>query len=103
MIAPTSFLALALLSAGPTPPPRWVKVADDGRGFVVAPSGARFVPWGFNYDHDERNRLIEEYWEPEWPKVEQDFAEMKDLGANVVRVHLQVGKFLRGPDEPDEA
>ncbi len=27
---------------------------------------------------------------------------MKELGANVVRVHLQVGKFLEGPDRPDE-
>jgi Cellulase (glycosyl hydrolase family 5) len=26
---------------------------------------------------------------------------MAALGANVVRVHLQVGKFLRGPKEPD--
>ena len=30
-----------------------------------------------------------------------DFGEMKDLGANVVRVHLQFGKFMKRPDEPD--
>jgi hypothetical protein len=44
-----------------------------------------FVPWGFNYDHDEKGRLIEDYWEKEWQKVEADFAQMKKLGANVVR------------------
>ncbi|HEX6986650.1 MAG TPA: cellulase family glycosylhydrolase, partial [Planctomycetaceae bacterium] len=79
-----------------------VRVADDGRSFVLAESGEPFVPWGFNYDHDEQGRLIEDYWETEWEKVESDFAEMKALGANVVRVHLQFGKFLPKPGEPDE-
>ena len=27
---------------------------------------------------------------------------MKQLGANVVRVHLQFGKFMDGPDKPNE-
>ena len=63
--------------------------------------GGRFVPWGFNYDHDENGRLLEDYWEAEWPKVVADFREMKDLGANVVRVHLQLGKFMNGPAEPN--
>ena len=65
-------------------------------------SGRRFTPWGFNYDHDEKGRLIEDYWETEWPRIEQDFREMKALGANVVRVHLQLGKFMMGADRPDE-
>ncbi len=29
--------------------------------------------------------------------------EMKDLGANVVRLHLQVGKFMKQSEEPNEA
>jgi hypothetical protein len=60
------------------------------------------VPWGFNYDHDDASRLLEDYWETEWPAVEEDFREMKDLGANVVRIHLQAGKFLEGPERPNE-
>lgn len=60
------------------------------------------MPWGFNYDHDERFRLLEDYWGFEWDKVAADFSEMRDLGANVVRVHLQLGRFLRGPDSPNE-
>ncbi len=71
-----------------------IRVAADGRGFVLAKSGKPFVPWGVNYDHDERGRLIEDYWADEWAKVEQDFGEIRDLGANVVRVHLQFGKFI---------
>ena len=80
----------------------WVTVGKDGRSFVLASSGKAFVPRGFNYDRDADGRLIEEYWEAEWPKIEQDFAEMKKLGANVVRVHLQFGRFMDGPDKADE-
>jgi hypothetical protein len=71
-----------------------IVVADDGKGFVLADSKRPFEPRGFNYDHDETGRLIEDYWKTEWAKVEEDFREMRELGANVVRVHLQVGKFL---------
>jgi Cellulase (glycosyl hydrolase family 5) len=79
-----------------------VHVAADGHGFVLVASGQKFSPWGFNYDHDERGRLIEDYWETEWPKIEADFREMRELGANVVRVHLQLGKFLKGPDRTND-
>lgn len=79
----------------------WIQVSAAGDGFVQHPSGRPFVPWGFNYDHDESGRLLEQYWRREWAKVEEDFAEMRDLGANVVRIHLQFGAFMRGPTKPD--
>jgi hypothetical protein len=79
----------------------WIHVSADRRGFVLGGTGRPFVPWGFNYDHDERGRLIEDYWFDEWPKVEQDFAEMKELGANVVRIHLQLGKFMQSAAAPN--
>ncbi|MBM3888318.1 MAG: glycoside hydrolase family 5 protein [Verrucomicrobia bacterium] len=72
----------------------WIAVAKDGKGFVSQPSGRPFTPWGFNYDHDERGRLIEDYWESEWAKVEEDFREMRQLGANIVRIHPQLAKFV---------
>jgi len=78
-----------------------IRVSDDGRDFVLADSGERFVVWGVNYDHDAHGRLIEDYWPDEWDTVVADFAEMKDLGANVVRIHLQVARFMDGPDEAD--
>jgi len=80
----------------------WIRVSDDKQGFVFRDSGKKFVPWGFNYDHDERGRLLEDYWDAEWPKVEEDFHEMKQLGANVVRIHPQLGKFMQKPDEPNQ-
>jgi hypothetical protein len=80
-----------------------IRLSDDGRGFVRSDSGEPFVPWGFNYDHDFKSRLLEDYWDAEWPTVAADFREMKDLGANVVRVHLQFGRFMKGPETPDIA
>jgi hypothetical protein len=81
----------------------FIRVADDRRGFVLADSGQPFTPWGFNYDHDESGRLLEDYWDAEWPAVEEDFREMKALGANVVRIHLQFGKFMTAANEPNVA
>jgi hypothetical protein len=78
-----------------------IAVSPDGAGFVLEPSGARWTAWGFNYDHDAAGRLLEDYWESEWATVEEDFAEMKALGANVIRIHLQLGRFMRAPDAPD--
>src|SRR5690606_13209965 len=77
-----------------------IKLSDDQRGFVLSESQQPFIPWGFNYDRDSDGRLLEDYWHDEWPTVESDFREMKRLGANVVRIHLQFGKFMQSPTEP---
>lgn len=79
-----------------------IRVSDNQRGFIEAETKRAFVPFGFNYDHDGQGRLIEDYWEKEWATVEEDFKEMKALGANVVRVHLQFGRFMQTADKPDE-
>lgn len=80
----------------------WIEVDPVNGGFVQRPSGQLFVPWGFNYDHDEKGRLLEAYWENEWPKVVEDFSEMKALGANTVRIHLQFGRFMLDASRPNE-
>ena len=46
-------------------PLSWIRVGDDGTGFVRVDNGRAFVPWGFNYDHDASGRLLEDYWEKE--------------------------------------
>ncbi len=79
-----------------------IRISEDGHGFALEGDGRSFVAWGFNYDHDEKGRLLEDYWAAEWPKVEEDFHEMRDLGANVVRIHLQFGKFMRQADTPND-
>lgn len=80
----------------------FIRVGKDGRHFVLLRSGSEFTPWGFNYDHDAANRLLEDYWNEEWDSVRGDFEEMKDLGANTVRIHLQVSRFMKSEQEPNQ-
>lgn len=79
----------------------WVRVSKDQRGFVLDPSAKSFVVGGFNHDHDEAGRLLEDYWEAEWDKVDKAFRDMKRLGANVVRLHLQLAKFMETAEKPN--
>jgi len=78
-----------------------LRVSDDKRQFVDA-TGKTFRVWGVNYDHDDAGRLLEDYWVSDWPRVEEDFAEIESLGANVVRVHLQLAKFMSTDQNPNE-
>ena len=87
-------------ASGWEPPLERIEIDDSGRHMVTAISRQPFVPLGFNYGN--RGRLIEDFWENEWPTIVDDFQEMKELGANVVRVHLQFNKFMRSPDQVDE-
>lgn len=80
----------------------WIAVARDKKTFVLEPGGQKFTPWGFNYDRDDQGRLLEDYWETEWPAVEKAFDEMHKLGANLVRIHLQLGKFMESANKPNE-
>jgi hypothetical protein len=81
----------------------WIRPSDDRTHFVSAETGDRFAIWGVNYDHDARGRLLEDYWHDEWHEVAGDFAEIAALGANAVRIHLQLGRLMTGPDVPNSA
>jgi hypothetical protein len=96
-------LALAAVTNAPAAGLERVRIGADGKSFVLAESGTPFRVWGVNYDHDSHGdgRLIEDYWDAEWETVRSDFQEMKELGANVVRIHLQTGKFMSAADQPD--
>ncbi len=111
---PVLFIAALLLSGcqsacEPSPPRgagapagmQRIVVSSNGRGFVLAGSQQAFHPWGMNYGNGAR--LMEDFWDQEWDTFAGDFREMKALGANVVRVHLQFGKFMTAPDKPNPA
>ena len=99
-----STVLLTLLTVGADAPAMEpIHVSDDGTHFVRGNSGERFIVWGVNYDHDAPGRLLDEYWADEWDAVAEDFREIKALGANCVRIHLQVGKFMNEPDTPNAA
>jgi len=80
-----------------------IQPAKDRSGFIRAGSDKKFIAWGFNYDHDDTGRLLEDYWHKEWSSVVEDFKEIKALGANTVRIHLQTAKFMQTPTEPNQA
>lgn len=74
-----------------------VTVAADKRGFVLRPSGKRYVPWGHNYASvDILLRLAED---PE--RVKREFAEMKAAGTTVARIHPELPRILSGPQAVD--
>jgi len=97
------FLILVLFAGAPTSAYalEWVRPSDDGKTFVGADSGRTVQLWGVNYDHDGAGRLIEDYWHDQWSTVVEDFQEIKALGANCVRLHLQLGRFMAAADQPD--
>ncbi|MCA9204671.1 MAG: cellulase family glycosylhydrolase, partial [Planctomycetales bacterium] len=82
-------------------PLEWIRVSDDGMHFVGRDSGRKVVLWGANYDHDDAGQLLEDYWHEHWETVVQDFQEMKALNLNVVRIHLQLAKFMDAADRPN--
>ncbi|MGE5611920.1 MAG: cellulase family glycosylhydrolase [Bacillota bacterium] len=79
----------------------WIRPSQDKTHFVRGGTAERVVLWGFNYDRDDAGRLLEDYWADEWDTVAEDFREMKALGGNVVRVHLQVSRFVTSADRPN--
>jgi hypothetical protein len=95
-----SSLSPLLADEKPTPLER-IAIAPDGRGFVTVGTKTPFRPWGLNYGNN--GKLIEDFWDTDWERLAGDFREMKQLGTNVVRVHLQYGKFMTAPDEPNRA
>lgn len=105
LLAPGACLSADTNTAPASPPGHemsWIRTSADKTHFVCDGTARPFVPWGFNYDHDQAGRLLDDYWSSDWPKVTNDFREMKKLGANVVRVHLQLCRFMKSPVQPDE-
>lgn len=92
-----------MFSVATAAPLDYLRVADNGTHFIRVESGDKFIAWGVNYDHDGSGRLLDEYWIDDWRTVVEDFHEIKSLGANCVRIHLQVGKFMETVDKPNAA
>jgi endo-1,4-beta-mannosidase len=88
IVLPT--LVIAAPKAQPLPK---ILIAKDGHSFVTE-QGKPFVPFGLNYFRPGTG------WAPQvWKKFDaeatrKDFARMKELGVNCVRVFLSYGSFL---------
>lgn len=66
-------------------------------------NGDLFFPWGLNYTNPDAVGLIEDDWfnSAVWKIIKADFIEMKALGANVIRIHLQYHQFMTDAETPD--
>jgi len=73
------------------------RIVVNGAGFELSLSGARFYPVGFNYIHDNDDQILEHFWLGAFERIEEGLDEMAALGANVVRLHPQLGLFMTGP------
>lgn len=75
-----------------------VRVSPDGRGFVTS-EGRPFVPFGVNYFRPGTG------WAPQvWKQFDagatrRDFAKLRELGGNCVRVFLSFGSFYLEPGQ----
>ena len=74
------------------------------KGAFIDSEGKYFFPWGFNYTNSKGVELIEDNWDDKaiWGIITDDFQEMKDMGANVVRIHLQYHKFMEDQFTPNK-
>lgn len=98
-----SFLGVALASAGEAPRaassglPR-IRVTPDGRGFITS-GGRPFVPFGVNYFRPGTGWAPQVWKQFDAEATRRDFARLRELGANCVRVFLTFGSFYEQPGE----
>ncbi|MGQ9650059.1 MAG: cellulase family glycosylhydrolase [Phycisphaerae bacterium] len=79
-------------------------VTPDGRGFVSGKTP--FLVWGFNYDRSVisgRDVLLEDVLREQPAKLDRDFAMMRQMGGNTVRLFCQMGEYFEGPDHINAA
>ena len=91
------FAILLLCGCAAAAPMQSVRVASDNKGFVLSPSGDRFLAWGHNYAAEG----LDDSNERAWAKIDSDLNDLKSIGTNVIRVHLQFPRFMDGPAKPN--
>ena len=74
-----------------------IRVSPDNSGFILSSTGERFVAWGHNY----AAQGLEDPVHRSWTKIESDLEDLKQMRANVIRIHLQFPQFMDGPNQPN--
>ena len=83
-------------SSGTVQPLPKIKVAGDNRTFVTE-AGAPFVPFGVTYYRPGTGWAPQVWKQFDAEATRRDFAQMKELGLNCVRVFLSYGSFYTDP------
>ncbi len=82
-------------------PPTLPEVLRQGSDLVAG--GERFRAWGFNYGIGERYPILRYFDRPTEPRLDEVVADMREaraLGANTLRVYLEIKAFMKGPKQP---
>lgn len=92
-----AFLLLAAIQlCGADQPLPKVKIAKDGRSFETE-VGRPFVPFGVNYYRPGTGWAPQVWKQFDAEATRKDFARMKEMGINCVRVFLSYGSFYSDP------
>lgn len=76
-----------------------IELSPDEQSFILKNTRQEFNPWGMNYGH--YGILVKDFKDTEWDTLQSDFEKLKDMGANVVRIHLQYDEFMLSVDDPN--
>jgi len=102
-------LVLALGSAGPAQAQRGASDEPVGlpevhrQGGDLLAAGERFRAWGFNYGLGRRYPILAYFDRPTERRLQRVVADMREarsLGANTLRVYLEIRAFMKGPHQP---
>ncbi|HQE26156.1 MAG TPA: cellulase family glycosylhydrolase [Phycisphaerae bacterium] len=97
-------VSLGCHAARPEPAERFT--IEDGRFVLRRGQESRpFTPWGFNYDRtvvDGRDMLLEDVMRERPAIVNEDFAAMRRLGGNTVRIFISTSEVLASPDRVND-
>jgi hypothetical protein len=99
--AAAACLWLTLGSPSPAQGSRLPEVHRQGSDLVAA--GERFRAWGFNYGLRRRYPILRYFDRPTEQRLRRVVADMREarlLGANTLRVYLEIKAFMRGPNQP---
>lgn len=93
-----------LLAPFPTGGLERIATSTAGNGtFVGQSTGLTFTPWGHNYGPAQgpggATRLMDDIWltPSGFAEVVSDFRELQLMGANTIRIHPQLNKFMSDP------
>ncbi|MBM3892067.1 MAG: hypothetical protein FJ388_23370, partial [Verrucomicrobia bacterium] len=78
-----------------------IRVASGGRTFVTE-AGVPFVPFGINYYRPGTGWAPQVWKQFDVEATRRDFARMRELGVNCVRVFISFGSFYMQPGALDE-
>ena len=99
--AAVACVCVSLPSPSAAAPAKLPEVLRHGSNLVAG--GEQFRVWGFNYGIGHRYPILSYFDRPTERRLNRVVADMREaraLGANTLRVYLEIKAFMKGPEEP---